>query len=70
MYVKGVKRSSKYTVKAVMLYMQKVLKETQNTIRAHNIFAHNFFNIQPISIIPLHVMYVKCVKGYFDLRHL
>ena len=30
MYGKGVKRDSKYT------------------IRAHNIFAHNFLNIQPI----------------------
>ena len=32
MYVKGVKRSSKYTVRVVMLCMLKVLKETQNTL--------------------------------------
>ena len=31
-HVKGVKRSSKYTVRAVMLCMLKVLKETQNTL--------------------------------------
>ena len=32
MYVEGVKRSSKYTVTAVMLCMLKVSKETQNTL--------------------------------------
>ena len=31
-YVKGDKRNSKYTVRAVMLCMLKVLKKTQNTM--------------------------------------
>ena len=31
-YVEDVERSSKYFVKAVMLCMLKVLKETQNTL--------------------------------------
>ena len=31
-YVKGVERSSKYTIRAVMLCMSKVLKEAQNTL--------------------------------------
>ena len=31
-YVKGVIRSWKYTVRAVMLCMSKVLNETQNTL--------------------------------------
>ena len=32
MYVEGVERSLKYTVKAVMLCVSKVSKETQNTL--------------------------------------
>ena len=32
MYAKGVKRSSKYTVRSVMLCMSKVSKEAQNTL--------------------------------------
>ena len=32
MYVEGVEKSSKYTIKAVMLCMSKVSKETQNTL--------------------------------------
>ena len=52
MYVKGVERSSKYTVRAVMLCMLKVLKqietESKYTLRAHDIFAFNFLNIQLI----------------------
>ena len=32
MYVEGVKRSSKNTVKVVMLCMSKVSKEAQNTL--------------------------------------
>ena len=30
MYIEGVKSSSKYTIKTVMLCMSKVLKEVQN----------------------------------------
>ena len=32
MYVEGVERDSKYTIRAVMLCMLKVSKETQNTL--------------------------------------
>ena len=32
MYVKGVKSSSKYTIRTVMLCMLKVLKEAQYTL--------------------------------------
>ena len=32
MYVEGVKRDSKYTVRAVMLHMSKVLREAENTL--------------------------------------
>ena len=32
MYVEGVERDSKYTVRAVMLCMSKVLKKTQDTL--------------------------------------
>ena len=31
-YVKGVKRDSKYTIRAIMLCMSKVSKEAQNTL--------------------------------------
>ena len=41
-HVKGVKSSSIYTIRAVMLCMSKVLKEHTH------IFTHNFFIIQPI----------------------
>ena len=32
MYVEGAKRDSKYTVRAVMLCMSKVLTEAENTL--------------------------------------
>ena len=44
-HIKGVESSSIYTIRAVMLCMSKVLKETQNCL---TIFAHNFHNIQRI----------------------
>ena len=46
MYVEGVKSSSIYTIRAVMLCKSKVLKEVQNGLTY--IFAHNFLNIQLI----------------------
>ena len=45
MYVEGVKSSSIYTIRAVMLCMLKVSKEVQMVL---HIFAHNFLNIQLI----------------------
>ena len=44
-HVKGVESSSIYTIRAVMLCMSKVSKETQNRL---TIFAHNFLNIQRV----------------------
>ena len=48
MYVEGLKRSSKYTVKAVhnAMYVEGVERDSKYSIRAHNVFAHNFLNIQ------------------------
>ena len=42
-HVKGVKSSSINTIRAVMLYMSKVLKKFKMVL---HIFAHNFLNIQ------------------------
>ena len=45
LYVEGVKSSSIYTIRAVMLCMLKVSKEVQMVL---HIFAYNFLNNQPI----------------------
>ena len=42
MYVEGVKQSSKYAVRAV----KGVKRDSKYTIKDHDIFAYNFFNLQ------------------------
>ena len=68
MYVKGVKSSSIYTIRAAMIYMSEVLKEVQN----FNIFANNFLDIELIfnliEALASNAMYVVACQRYQEFK--